>query len=180
MASGNIVAPPATWWVLKDISGTFLPRGCRQLVSSLTWRKYMRQPGNMASSETFTGLAAEADCLFLCQNIPGTGESESELGQHSLMNSTQRKVFQVVVSWLWHVLDWRLMTHPLVLPGTSSERTLLMTRQYVFAVAPWIHTIERHLQQAVNAIQAWATRNGFRFAAHKGLAYLIQEVHQCA
>ena len=27
--------------------------------------------------------------------------------------------------------------------------------------------IERHLQQAVNAIQEWATRNGFRFAAHK-------------
>ena len=43
----------------------------------------MRQPGNMASSETFTGLASEADCLFLCQNISGTGESESELGQHS-------------------------------------------------------------------------------------------------
>ena len=28
-------------------------------------------------------------------------------------------------------------------------------------------TIERQLQQAVNAIQEWATRNGFRFAAHK-------------
>ena len=27
-------------------------------------------------------------------------------------------------------------------------------------------TIERHLQQAVNAIQEWATRNGFKFAAH--------------
>ena len=30
-----------------------------------------------------------------------------------------------------------------------------------------LDTIERHLQQAVNAIQEWATRNGFRFAAHK-------------
>ena len=28
-----------------------------------------------------------------------------------------------------------------------------------------LDTIERHLQQAVNAIQEWATRNGFRFAA---------------
>ena len=28
-------------------------------------------------------------------------------------------------------------------------------------------TIERHLQQAVNSIQEFATRNGFRFAAHK-------------
>ena len=72
----------------------------------------------MALSETFTGLASEADCLFLCQNISGTGESESELGQHSLTNSTQRKVFQLVVSWLWHVLDWRLMSCPLVLPKT--------------------------------------------------------------
>ena len=30
-----------------------------------------------------------------------------------------------------------------------------------------IVTIERHLQQAVNAIQEWATRNEFRFATHK-------------
>ena len=30
-----------------------------------------------------------------------------------------------------------------------------------------LDTIERHLQQAVNAIQEWATRNGFEFAAHK-------------
>ena len=30
-----------------------------------------------------------------------------------------------------------------------------------------LDTIERHLQQAVNSIQEWATRNGFRFAAHK-------------
>ena len=30
-----------------------------------------------------------------------------------------------------------------------------------------LDTIERHLQQAVNDIQEWATRNGFRFAAHK-------------
>ena len=30
-----------------------------------------------------------------------------------------------------------------------------------------LDTIGRHLQQAVNAIQEWATRNGFRFAAQK-------------
>ena len=110
----KIVAPPTTWWVLKNISGTRSLRGSRQLVSSLTWRKHMRQPGNMVSSKTFTGLASEADCLFLCQNISGTGESESESGQHFLTNSTPRKVFQLVVSWLWHVLDWKLMSYPLV------------------------------------------------------------------
>ena len=30
-----------------------------------------------------------------------------------------------------------------------------------------LDTIERHLQQVVNAIQEWATGNGFRFVAHK-------------
>ena len=42
---------------------------------------------------------------------------------------------------------------------------LMMTWQSVFVGAPW--TPYRHLQQAVNAMQEWATRNGFRFAAHK-------------
>ena len=112
----------------------------------------------MASSETFTGLASDADCLSLCQSISGTVESESELGQHSLTNSTQRKVFQLAVSWLWHVLDWRLMSCPLVLLRTSSKHSFRGRS---------LDTIERHLQQAVNAIQEWATRNGFRFAAHK-------------
>ena len=78
------------------VSNCLLPllRGNRQLVSSLTWRKPMRQPGNMASSETFT----EADCLFLCQNNSGTGEFETELGQHSLKSSTQIKVLELAVS----------------------------------------------------------------------------------
>ena len=66
-----------------------------------------------------------------------------------------------------------------------------------------LDNIERHLQQAVNAIKEWATRNGFRFAAHKykvmhftahrsraqkpptvrignTLLPLIQEAQQCA
>ena len=109
----------------------------QQAVGLLTWRKPMRQPGNMASSETFTGLASEADCLSLCQSISGTVESESELGQHSLTNSTQRKVFQLAVSWLWHVLDWRLMSCPLVLPRTSSKHSLSMTWRSVFEDALW-------------------------------------------
>ena len=52
----------------KDICGTRLSRGGRQLVSSLTWRKHMRHPGNMVSSKTFTELAAEADS-YLCVRI---------------------------------------------------------------------------------------------------------------
>ena len=106
-------------------------------------------------------------CVRISQE---TGESESELGQHSLTNSTQRKVFQLAVSWLWHVLDWRLMSCPLVLPRTSSKHSLSMTWQSVFEDALW--TPWRHLQQAVNAIEEWATRNGFRFAAHKCKSYI--------
>ena len=30
-----------------------------------------------------------------------------------------------------------------------------------------LDTIERHIQQAINSIQEWATNDGFRFAAHK-------------
>ena len=122
----NIIAPPTTWWVLKDISEPRLPGGSRQLIFSLTWRKPMRQFGNMISSETLH---------FLYQNISRTGESESESAQHFLTNSTQRKVFQLMVSWLWHVLDWRLMSCPLVLPGTSEQHSLLMTWQSVFVGA---------------------------------------------
>ena len=90
-------------------------------------KRPMKKPGNMVSSETFTELASEADCMCSCRNISGTAESESELGPHSQMNTTQRIVFQLVASWLWHVLDWRLMSCPLVLQGTSSEHYLLTT-----------------------------------------------------
>ena len=73
----------------------------------------------------------------LSQNISGTAESESELGPHFLTNSTQRRVFQLVVSWLWPVLDWRSMNCPPALPGTFSEHYLLTTCQFVFVGAPW-------------------------------------------
>ena len=38
MVSENIAARLTTWWALKDISGMPLLRGNRQLVSHLTWR----------------------------------------------------------------------------------------------------------------------------------------------
>ena len=52
-------------------------------------------------------LASKANCPFSFQYISGTTELESELGPHSMVKSTQRKLSQQVVSWLWHVLDWR-------------------------------------------------------------------------
>ena len=126
---GYIVAQPTTWWVLKDISGMPLHRDSRQLISSLTWKMHMKQPGNTAPFETFTGLASEADCLCLCRNITGTAESESESRSYSPTTSTQRKVFQLAMSSLWHVSDWRSMSCPHVLPGTSSEHYLWLTWQ---------------------------------------------------
>ena len=79
------------------------------------------------SSVTYIGLASEADCLLSYLNISGTAEFRSESETHSLMNSTQKKVFQLVVSWLLHVLYWRLMSCHLSLPWTSSEHSLLIS-----------------------------------------------------
>ena len=58
--------------------------------------------------------------------------------KHSLANSTQRKMIQMVVSWLWHVLDWRLTSCLFVVAGTSSEHYLLTCRS-AFMGAPWTH-----------------------------------------
>ena len=80
------------------------------------------------------GLRGRLPVLSL--NISGTAESESELGPHSLTNSTQRRVFQLVVSWLWHVLDWKSINRPPALPETFSQHYLL-TYQSVFMGAPW-------------------------------------------
>ena len=124
--------------------------------------KPMRQAGNMVSSETITVFTWKADCLFLGQNISGTTNSGSESGQHSLMNSIHRMVLQLVVSWLWHALDWRLMSYPLARPG-HLQSTLCWPGD-LFSWSLTGH--HRQLQQAVNVTQESVTRNGFRFAAH--------------
>ena len=46
-------------------------------------------------------------------------------------------------------------------------RTLFVDDLAICFCGRSLDTIERHLQQSVNAIQEWATRNGFRFPAHK-------------
>ena len=71
---------------------------CKNLLKTTKLLGYLPVKVSLHRTETFTGLASEADCLFLCQNISETVESESELGQHSLTNSTRRKVFQLAVS----------------------------------------------------------------------------------
>ena len=56
---------------------------------------------------------------------------------HSLMNSTQKKVSQLVVYWLLHVLGCRSTSRHLISPGISSEHSLLMTWWSVFVASPW-------------------------------------------
>ena len=156
MASGSIVALRTTWWVLKDIRDA-LPRGSRQLVSSLTWRKPIRQPGNMVSSETFRGLASEAYCLFLCYLMDrrirvkiGTKLSEEfypEEGGVLAVTCFGLKINELPTCIVRDIFS-----------------ALFVDDLAMFSWAFPEH--HRHLQQAVNAIQEWATRNGFRFAAH--------------
>ena len=103
---------------------------------------------------TVAGLATWWRLVFLSEYvIIGT----------TLTNFPQRKVFQLVASWLWHVLDWWLMSCPLVLPGTSSEHSLLV----ICFRGRSLDTTERHLWQEINAKQEWETMNDFRFATHK-------------
>ena len=119
----------------------------------------------MASFEIFTGLASEADCLFLCQNISGTGESESELGQHSAEFYPEEGLPTggvLAVTCFGRKIN--------ELPSCIAKgifKALFVDDLAICFRGRSLDTIERHLQQAVNAIQEWATRNGFRFAAHK-------------
>ena len=46
-------------------------------------------------------------------------------------------------------------------------RALFVDDLVICFIGRSLDTIERHLQQAVNAIQEWATKNGSKFAAHK-------------
>ena len=91
----------------------------KRWVSSLVWKRPTRPLGNMVSSVTYIGLGSEADCRFLCLSISETAEFGFEWGTHSLMNFTQKKESQLVVSWLLHALDWRLTSCHLLLPWSG-------------------------------------------------------------
>ena len=101
----------------------------------------------------------------LCQSISGTGESESELGQHSDEFYPEEGVptggVLAVTCFGLNIND---------LPSCIAKdifKALFVDDLAICFRGRSLDTIERHLQQAVNAIQEWATRNGFRFAAHK-------------
>ena len=118
----------------------------------------------MVSSETFTGSASEADCLFLSQNISGTAESESELGQKSDEFYAEE---DVPTGGVLAVTCFGLKLNELPCIARDIFRALFVDDLSICFRGCSLDTMERHLQQAVNSIQEWATRNGFRFAAHK-------------
>ena len=85
---------------------------------------------------TYIRLGSEVDCRISCLSISETAQFGSESGTHSLVNSTQKKESQLVVSWLLHASDWRLTSCHLLLPQTYSEHSLWMIWRSVFVGAP--------------------------------------------
>ena len=147
------------------MSGMPLHRNNKRLVSSSTWRRLMKQPGSMVSSETFTGWVSEADCLPLYQSIFATAEFESESAPHSLMNSTRKKVSQLVVYWLLHAWakdQWAAISYR----QGYLQSTFCWWPDDLFSWPLPGHHWETFAAGSY-AIQEWATGNGFIFGAHK-------------
>ena len=143
-----------------------LHRSSGQLVFSLIWKRPVKQTGNMTSFETFTGLASEADCLFLCQNISGNRRIRVRIG--TILSDEFYPEEGVPTGRVLAVTCFGLKMNEL--PSCKSRdifRALFVDDMAICFCGRSLDTIERHLQQAVNAIQGWATRNGFGVAAQK-------------
>ena len=119
----------------------------------------------MVSYVTCTGLGSEADCLFSCRNISGIAEFESESGPHSDEFYPEEGV---PTGGVLAVTCFGLKINELPC-GIAKYifRALFVDDLAICFRGRSLDTIERHLQQAVNVIQEWATRNDFRFAANK-------------
>ena len=119
----------------------------------------------MVSSMTYIGLGSEADCWFLCLSISETVEFRSESGTHSDEFYPEDGVS---TGGVLAVTCFGLKINELPsLIAMDIFRALFVDDLAICFRGHSLDTIERHLQQAVNAIQEWATRNGFRFAVHK-------------
>ena len=121
----------------------------------------------MVSSETFTGLASEADCVFVSEHLRdrrirvkiGTTRSDQFYPEEG-----------VSTGGVLAVTCFGLKTNELLTCiARDVFRTLFADDLAICFCGRSLKTIERHLQQAVNAIQEWATRNYFRFAANKSI-----------
>ena len=119
----------------------------------------------MVSSGTYIRLGSEADCRFSCLSISETTEFGSESGTHSDEFYPEEGV---PTGGVLAVTCFGLKINELPsLIAKDIFRALFVDDLAICFRGRSLDTIERHLQQAVNGIQEWATRNGFRFAAHK-------------
>ena len=122
----------------------------------------MRPLGNMVSSVTYIGLASEADCLLSCLSISGIAEFGNTLSDEFYPGEG------VPTSGVLAVTCFVLKINELASLIVMDIFIVLFVDDLAICFrGRSLDTIERHLQQAVNAIQEWATKNGFRFAAHK-------------
>ena len=130
-----------------------------------TWRKPMRQPGNMASSETFTGLASGRLPVFVSEYLR---DRRIRVRIKTTLSDEFFPEEGVPTGGVLAVTCFGLKINEL--PSCIAKdifKALFVDDLAICFRWRSLDTIEQHLQQAVNAIQEWATRNGFRFAAHK-------------
>ena len=119
----------------------------------------------MVSSGTYIRLGSEADCRCSCLTISETADFWSELGTLSDEFYPEEGV---PTGGVLAVTCFGLKINELpFLIAKDIFRALFVDDLAICFRGCSLDTIERHLQQAVNAILEWATRNGFKFAAHK-------------
>ena len=123
--------------------------------------------GDMVSSVASTGLVSEADWLpvFVSEYLRdprirvriGTTRSDEFYTEEGVPTGG------VLAVTCFGIKINELSSHM----AMDIFRALFVDDLAVCFCGHSLDTIERHLQQYVNAIQEWATKKGFRFAAHK-------------
>ena len=145
----------------------YLQDAFAQRQSSLTWKRPMKQPGNMASFET-TGLASEA--CFVSEYLR---DRRIRVRIGTILSDEFHLEDGVPTGGVLAVTCFGLKINEL--PSCIARdifRALFVDDLAICFRGRSLDTIERHLQQAVNAIHEWSTRNGFKFAAQKCKSYI--------
>ena len=165
VASENIIAWQPAWWVLNDISGMPLHRGSRQLASSLTWKRPMKQPAIWHHSRPSQDWPQRQTACFVSEYLRDRRIRVKIVTIHSDEFYPKEGV---PTGGVLAVTCFGLKINEL--PSCIARdvfRALFVDDLAICFRGRSLDTTERHLQQAVNAIQEWATRNGFKFAAQK-------------
>ena len=140
-----------------------LLRGNRQLVSSLTWRKPVRQYGIIRDLHRI-GLRGRLP-VFVSEYLR---DRRIRVRIGTTLSDEFYTEEGVPTGGVLAVTCFGLKINEL--PSCIAKdifKALFVDDLAICFRGRSLDTIERHLQQTVNATQEWATRNGFRFAAHK-------------